>query len=318
MIAAILKRRVPGCSTWIFWAYLLLITAAELITTFVQPRSGLVLHAGILVVLIVHAAIAPSDREGNLTLCLTVAPLIRILSLSLPLFDFPRMLWYPLVAIPLLVWTTMATRHLRVSRHELGLHGRDLLPQLLLMGMGFGLGITAYNFLRPPPLLSSFTRTTVWLPALSLMVCTGVLEEVIFRGLLQSTAPAVLGRGAFVYVSLLFAALQIGFRSIPQVGLALSMGLVFAYIVHRSRSIVGVALAHGTANVTLLLIMPELAWHYPGHARSIGANIGTIGLLLASIGAGMLLWRASRRRLITGSNSVNSAIGGLNSAEPRL
>ena len=75
MIAAILKRRVPGCSTWIFWVYLLLITVAELITTFVQPRSGLVLHAGILVVLIVHAAIAPSDREGNLALCLTVAPL---------------------------------------------------------------------------------------------------------------------------------------------------------------------------------------------------------------------------------------------------
>jgi hypothetical protein len=102
------------------------------------------------------------------------------------------------------------------------------------------------------------------------------------------------------------------------VGLALSTGLAFAYIVHWSRSIVGVALAHGTANITLLLIMPELAWHYPGHARSIGADIATIGLLLAAIGAGMLLRRASRRRLITGRNSVNSAIVRLNSAEPRL
>jgi membrane protease YdiL (CAAX protease family) len=181
-----------------------------------------------------------------------------------------------------------------MSPRELGLHGRDLLPQLLFMGMGLGLGATAYGILKPPPLISSFTWTTLWLPALSLMVCTGFVEEMIFRALLQSTARAVLGQWAFVYVALLFAVLQIGFRSPPELGLAFSMGLLFAYVVHWSHSLVGVALAHGLANVTLLLIMPGVAWHYPGRVRAISANIATLGLLVAGIGAGMLVWQWHR------------------------
>ena len=36
-------------------------------------------------------------------LALTLAPLIRVLSLSLPLFRFPQAAWYPIVAIPLLL-----------------------------------------------------------------------------------------------------------------------------------------------------------------------------------------------------------------------
>ena len=44
-----------------------------------------------------------AEGERKLALALTLAPLIRILSLALPLARFPQAAWYPLVALPLLL-----------------------------------------------------------------------------------------------------------------------------------------------------------------------------------------------------------------------
>src|SRR5262245_46167178 len=229
---------------WLLWGYLLLITVAEIVTSAVQPQLGMIIHALLLVGLTLHGATGQLTQERKLALALTLAPLIRLLSLALPLTRFPQVAWYPIVAIPLLIATWMVIRLLGLPRRELGLRAGHLPLQLMLVGGGLGLGAIEYTILKPAPLLSEFSWGAVVLPALSLVIFTGFTEEIIFRGLLQAIAAPVLGRGTLVYVALLFAALHIGYLSASDVVFVFAVGLLFGQIVRWGGSILGVTLAH--------------------------------------------------------------------------
>jgi membrane protease YdiL (CAAX protease family) len=221
-----------------------------------------------------------------LALALTLAPLIRLLSLSLPLIRFPQAAWYPIVAVPLLIAAWIVIRLLGVSRQDLGLRFGNLPLQLMLVGGGLGLGATEYAILRPAPLVSDYSWRSIVLPALSLVIFTGFTEEFIFRGLLQTVSLPVLGRWALLYVALLFAVLHIGYLSVTDVVFVFAVGMLFGEIVRRGGSILGVTLAHGLTNVTLFLIMPYIT----AHPSSLAANgalwaiwIGTEIALAATI-----------------------------------
>lgn len=242
-----------------FWAVLLLITLAELVTALVQPYAGLALHALTLLTLLIEAVCAPTDAARKLALALVLAPLIRLLSLSLPLLNFPRPLWYPLIALPLLLTIWLIARQERISRTQLGLRSGGWLVQLGVAGLGLGLGALQFAILRPSALIGELTWPMLWLPALSLLIATGLTEELIFRGLLQPLAQQVLGRAGLLFVALLAAVLHIGHLSLLNVAVVGAVGLLFAAIVRASGSILGVSLAHGLANIVLLLVLPNLA-----------------------------------------------------------
>jgi hypothetical protein len=67
-----------------------------------------------------------------------------------------------------------------------------------------------------------------------------------------------LGLSGIVIISLLFGAMHIGYRSPLAVVFACVVGYSFAYIVRRSGSLLGVSLAHGLANCTMLMLIPLL------------------------------------------------------------
>lgn len=70
--------------------YLLAITVAEAVTVFVQPVWGMVSHAIVLVAVVVHSALPSDYRYRNLVLSLALVPLVRIISLGMPLVNIPQ------------------------------------------------------------------------------------------------------------------------------------------------------------------------------------------------------------------------------------
>ena len=281
----------------IFWVYLVMITIAEYLTAIGRIEIGLVLHTGILVAVLVHGAVAEEWSERRLALSLAVAPLIRLLSMSLPLSNFPQLAWYGLVAGPLLLATWVIIRQLGLRRQELGLVvGRrgNLALQLMLAGGGMALGLTEYQILKPTPLLPNLNLNTVIPASLSLLIFTGFCEEIIFRGLLQATALPVLRKGALVYISLLFAVLHIGYLSLLDVIFVFAVGILFAYLVLWGGSILGVFLAHGLTNITLFIIKPYLSRN-PDTELATALNWLTIlGLVLSLLAIGILFWQGTR------------------------
>ncbi len=276
----------------IAWVYLLLITAAELVTSVVDPLLGLLVHVGLLVVLLLHGALAHDVAHRALLLALTLAPLLRMLSLSMPLLRLPQAAWYPLVSIPLFVALWIIVREGCVTRYQLGLQRGNLMLQLMLVGLGLGLGALEYAILQPEPMLATFNWQPLVLASLSLLLFTGFMEEIVFRGLLQSLAIPMLGRTrAIVFVALLFAVLHIGYLSVIDVFFVFGVGIVFGYIVSWTGSILGVTLAHGLTNITLFLLMPYLAAH-PADPLAMAAPwaIGTI-TVLSLLTSSILIYR---------------------------
>ncbi|MBK9944783.1 MAG: CPBP family intramembrane metalloprotease [Kouleothrix sp.] len=306
MLTTTTQHRTARRPLFLLWGVLLLITMAELLTSVVSAQGGLLAHALLLVGLTLYGASGTLDENRKLALALTLAPLIRLLSLSLPLTRFPQIAWYPIVAVPLFLAAWVVIRLLGISRQTLGLRVGSLPQQIMLIGGGLGLGAIEYAILKPAPLVSSLTPGSLWLPALSLIVCTGFSEELIFRGLLQQVAAPALGRWALMYVALLFAVLHIGYLSLADVAFVFAVGLLFGYIVRWGGSILGVSLAHGLTNITLFLILPYLARN-PGALAGVMPWAITIGSGLAILAIYMLLLRASITRVAVAPYAPTSA-----------
>lgn len=236
--------------------YLTLIFLAELVTTFIEPWVGLSLHGGLLMVLLLHTALVSGRLYHRLLLSLTLAPLIRMLSLSMPLLRFPPLYWYLIIGVPLFVATILTARTLGLSRVQLGLTPGKIRWQLLIGMTGLIFGAAEYYILTPEPLIGSFTWQNMIVPALILLSCTGLGEELIFRGVIQRTSMQTLGRFGLLYVALLFATLHLGYRSLVDILFVFGVALFFGWVVQKTGSLLGISLSHGLTNVVLFLVMP--------------------------------------------------------------
>ncbi len=241
---------------WIIGSYLLAIAGAELMVIYYSPVGGMILLGALLQAMLVHAVVVWEQPMHKLLLGLIFAPLIRILSLTLPLAHLERQYWFLISSLPLFAATFYVARLLGYSRRQLGLRiGRT--PLQLGIGLtGLLLGVIEYAILKPDPLVAELRLSHIWLPALIFLICTGLLEELIFRGLLQQAAIDVLGEAGLAFVTALFAILHLGHRSLVDVAFVFGVALFFSWVVLRTGSIAGISLAHGLTNVTLYLLIP--------------------------------------------------------------
>ncbi|HEY4685807.1 MAG TPA: CPBP family intramembrane glutamic endopeptidase [Dehalococcoidia bacterium] len=234
------------------------IALGEAVTEAVDPRAGISVHAVLLTALIVQACRVTEERLFRLLVALCLAPLIRILSLSMPLGEVSVVYWYLIIAGPLLAGALAVARTLRLSRSDLGLRLSNLPLQVGVSMAGFLFGIAEYLILRPTPLIESFSLREALLPAVVLLVGTGFVEEFIFRGIMQSATRDTLGRWNLIYVSAIFAVLHLGYHSALDVAFVFAVGWLFAVVVRRTGSLVGVTVSHGITNITLFLVAPFL------------------------------------------------------------
>lgn len=246
------------------------IIAAEAVTTFNSPTRGLWMHASLLSVLIGLTLFEKSRPVSRTWLCLAFAPLIRVISLSMPLSSFRLIYWYLLTGLPIFLAAFATIRYFRLPRERFGLRANWSFGQWFVGLTGLGLGYVEYLILQPQPLISETTLLAVLEVLLILVIFTGLAEEVIFRGLMQHAVERVFGGVGVVYVAGIFAVLHLGYRSLADLVFVFLVALYFGYYVRRTRSILGVTLAHGLTNVSLFLIFPFLV----GHATVGGGDVG--------------------------------------------
>jgi membrane protease YdiL (CAAX protease family) len=92
---------------------------------------------------------------------------------------------------------------------------------------------------------------------LILFVATGLMEEVIFRGILQKKTTDMIGTWqGMLFVTILFAGLHIGNLSVLDVLLVFFIGGLYAIIVNITKTIVGVTVSHTVVNLMLFIVCP--------------------------------------------------------------
>ena len=238
--------------------YLLAITVAEVINVTITPVWGIVCHITVLAVLILRSALADKPYQ-QLLLSLTLVPLVRIISLSMPLVNIPQVWWYPIIYAPLLVAAWQVVRLLGYSLGQIGLNLKRISIQLAVALTGFAFGIVEYFILTEEAEMTGLILQETWLlSAFLLLVCTGFVEEVIFRGVLQHSAVQIFGWWGIVYVSLVFAIVHLIHNSLLDIGFVFVIALFFGWVVKKTGSLFGVVLSHGVTNIVLFLVAPLL------------------------------------------------------------
>ena len=239
--------------------YLIFIAGAELTTNY-DKRYGIAFHACILFALLIHSAVIITANRAfsELLSTLVVAPLIRILSISMPLIRFNFVTWFVLISIPVFITLFTLTYLQGIKPHDIALKLPKVkyLPlEIAAILFAIPFGIVEYHILKPGILVPFGFRTLI-VPALILILCTGFMEELAFRGLMQYHAVRTLGFSGIVFVSVLFGFLHIGNLSAMDVLLASSVGFIYSLIVEVTGSIYGISISHGIINITLFLIAP--------------------------------------------------------------
>jgi uncharacterized protein len=240
-----------------FWLYFIAIALAEVLTIYLYPLVGVIIYSVILIAFIIESVFIPDTKQRKLVLALSLVPLVRILSLSMPLGLLSIVYRFPLIYLPLLSATIVVIWITGLKPIDVGLTFRYWHWQLLGgIVSGIAIGVIEYLIIRPSPLINSLSWQEVWLPALILIFTTGMVEELMFRGVLQNLSDALMGRQGIIYISLIFAVLHMGFYSWADVIFVFFVGLFFAAMVKRTGSLLGAVLSHGIANSVLFLVAP--------------------------------------------------------------
>jgi len=240
----------------ILWLYILGITIAEITTALLNPQWGIVMHGFLLVGLLISSFISREEASYKIYLSMTPAPLIRMISLGLPLTNFPQIYWYVLTGTAMFLATSSVLRVLGYRLKDVGLHFHSFGLQFLIGLLGFGLGVVEYFILRPQPLIKNLTLANLWLPSLYLIFFTGLVEEYTFRGVMQKAVIDTIGISGIFPISVLFAVLHVGHLSFLDVLFVFAVALIFSVIAKKSKTIIGISLAHGITNVMLYLVCP--------------------------------------------------------------
>lgn len=244
----------------VFILYLSLIILAEVVTSFIDPNYGLFIHSILLFSTIALSAFwQKTSHSSNLFLCLSIAPLIRIFSLSLPLSYFPTYAWYIIAGIPMLLAAIIVIKIQALGLKELGITLKRPSLQLLIMLTGIPFGILEYLILKPSPIAVDLTALQLVFLAIALIFATGFIEELVFRGVFQNSAIKLFGaKTGLIVVSAVFAVLHIGWLNVLDIILVFFIGLFFGVLMFKTGSLAGVSLSHGLTNVFLFLVMPSV------------------------------------------------------------
>jgi len=241
--------------------YFLMIAVAEIITAYFDPKTGIIIHGILMFAMFGHASfIYPTNKDlANLLMCIGLAPLIRIISLCTPLSSFSYIYWFLVLSIPLFSGILVVRAIQALSEDAIGLvfNIRKLHWEVIIVVFGFPMGIIEYWILEPESIINELTLQKLIAPALIMIICTGLIEELIFRGLIQFNAIRVFGTWiGILLTSALFGFLHTGNLNVVSVFFAFAVGFVYSLIRLRTGSIIGISLSHGILNCMLFLIMP--------------------------------------------------------------
>jgi membrane protease YdiL (CAAX protease family) len=264
-----LTRRISAPPSTVIGAYLGAIAVAEGLTAFVNAEAGLAVHAVLLLVLLNHALalgplpVPPAGRMSPeparvLVPMLALLPLLRFFSLTMPTRGVSPLFWYLLIGVPLLTAVVLMARYIHYSPVDARIWGWSL-QQGLIGATGIPLGIIAYVAFHRVPVIASHEIPYLIIGAGILVVFVGLLEELIFRALLQPYLCSLYGatRGVLITAAM-SAVFSSGSRSPATMLFTFIAALCYGWLVYTNRSIMGVAISHGLIAVMTILVLPNI------------------------------------------------------------
>src|SRR6266540_46813 len=285
--ATVSENRTASTTRWtILLGYLAAVIVAEVFIAIPSGPAGvdrpyqpigLGLHI-LLVFSLMFGSVVLEARDRTMAFLLvatSLASLVRVFSLAVPRYNFLSLPgtnaetnvlntipWLALVSIPLLVSIATVAYVQRLRPADLGLlfrKWRDVPLQTAIALTGIPLGVVEFEILRPGAWIAGLAFAPLVIGGIVIFLATGLSEELIFRGLLLKRAIEGLGdAGGLLFVTAIFASLHIFFLSAIDMVFVFSVGLLYGYVVLKTKNLWGAIVSHSLGNVILYLVAPFL------------------------------------------------------------
>lgn len=265
-----MASRLQTAPTLVALAYLAVYATGEVLAAGLDFRLGLVVHAGLLLAVFLHGANIPPGPERTFFWTLWLAPLTRIYQLAQPYAGAPPLIWWALTAVPMAVAGIVAMRLTGLNAREAGLAPtpRELPIALFMAPVGLALGMLLYLLVEPRSVVSDLPFGGLGLAVLAVVVNPGIVDEVVFRGVLQKGVSGVFGSGlGLLYASILYAAITpagtLPGPSVLSLTVTFGLGALLAAITARTGSILSSGVLHASLALSMYVVGPYLV---PGAA----------------------------------------------------
>ncbi len=235
---------------------IILVIAAEILTVFVGVLAGAILDGIVLVGLVNFSYFAEIQEARRIILPLALVPLMRILSVTIPVPHVAPLFWYPLIGIPLLLAGLISIYMTGLPALSFQIGRRKWAGQIAFGLLGIPIGLLAARML-PPGMITIPTRSAGWiiLGTIILALFNAVPEEIIFRGLVQNALWEVFGPIGLAITAVVYSSLFTGTLHLSYIIFYGLTGLLFTLWVKLTKSLWGAIIAHSLINVIFLLLL---------------------------------------------------------------
>lgn len=247
---------------WIL--YLGTAVLAELLLP-VAPVAAALVDAVVLVTVLTHFGwaqrfpLAIGDPPTRLLPAVALLPLLRLLSLTMPVPELDPVTWLVLVGAPLLLAIWAAGRLVNVDVREVGLVrvSRDWQTGALIV-LSAPAGLLLARLGAEPLWNTTDSPLATFGVAVAVVGFAAIPEELAFRGVLQPLLGSVLGRAAIVITALVFGMTYAGTGSVWVVAMMTGVGLAYGWEIDRTDALWGPIIGHGLLITTAVFVAPAL------------------------------------------------------------
>jgi membrane protease YdiL (CAAX protease family) len=245
-------------STWPMLAVLggcvAALAGAEAAAAFLAPvpAAG---SEGVLLLGLLGCYLLGPEAGARAFAALALVPVLRLSSLALTIAD--PVVFLLVSGTPALVGVILAARALELPG-VLALWQIGLRSQWHVALGALSLAALAAPTLDLAPLSHQRAFPALAIAALVVFVFAGVLEEMVFRGMIQGALDPLLGGWSIAVADVLFAATYLGAGSPRYTVFMAAFGMACGWWVRQTGSLAGVAIGHGLLAVWLLVLSPGL------------------------------------------------------------
>jgi membrane protease YdiL (CAAX protease family) len=235
---------------------------AELLIFAHKMQIAIWIHIGVLIALSLSDIIIKDLKVYRIYQALMLLPILRLVNLSMPVFFNTTLYTFVFVYAPLLVPLVIILINQRSSFEHMGITAKNLPAYIILsIPLGFLLGLGEYLTIHPGYLIKELSIVNLLILIFIMVFFVGLVEEVIFRAILQTRLEDALGvKEAVLIAGLLFGLMHSGYGTSHEILYTGFVGLFMGFAFYKTRSLPFVVVLHGLVNVFLFGLLP----HYLG------------------------------------------------------
>jgi uncharacterized protein len=243
---------------------LLLIVFPEIMIYSGKIGVALLFYAGILAILSVSSIFVKNQEIRNICQVFLLLPILRLVNFSMPTFPMTSLLTFVFIYSTMVIPVSIVVVYQHFTKNQLGINFKSFLflfPASIFIGMILGQG--EYSIIQTVQLITDFSFINLLKLIFVMVVFVGVIEELIYRSILQTRLEEFFGmRSGLIISSLIFGFMNSSYGTLNEIIYASLVGLFIGYLFQKTRSLPFIALIHGFINVFSVGIIPYFGYRF--------------------------------------------------------